>query len=76
MARPKDEKEAEGLNILRVTANILNTQPRTADKGSSSSLVVGTGAIVHRSQLMPARNASLAAMHGSARESNVRYYPT
>jgi hypothetical protein len=27
-------------------------------------------------ELIPARNASLAAMHGSASGSNVRYYPT
>jgi hypothetical protein len=27
-------------------------------------------------ELIAARNASLAAMHGSANESNVRYYPT
>jgi hypothetical protein len=27
-------------------------------------------------ELIPVRNASLAAMHGSARESNVQYYPT
>jgi hypothetical protein len=27
-------------------------------------------------ELIPARNASLAAVHGSARGSNVRYYPT
>jgi hypothetical protein len=27
-------------------------------------------------ELIPATNASLAAMHGSASESNVRYYPT
>jgi hypothetical protein len=30
----------------------------------------------HRSLVDPARNANLAAMHGFARESNVRYYPT
>jgi hypothetical protein len=27
-------------------------------------------------ELIPARNASLAAVHGSASGSNVRYYPT
>jgi hypothetical protein len=27
-------------------------------------------------ELIPARNANLAAMHGSASGSNVRYYPT
>jgi hypothetical protein len=27
-------------------------------------------------ELIPARNESLAAMHGSASGSNVRYYPT
>jgi hypothetical protein len=33
---------------------------------------------IYRPQItsIPARNASLAAMHGSASESNVRYYPT
>jgi hypothetical protein len=33
-----------GLQILRVAVNILNKQPRTEDKGWSSSLGVGSGA--------------------------------
>jgi hypothetical protein len=33
-----------GLQLRRVAANILNKQSRTADKGWSSSLVVGRGA--------------------------------
>jgi hypothetical protein len=31
---------------------------------------------VHRSRVLPPRNASLTAMQGSASGSNVRYYPT
>jgi hypothetical protein len=34
-----------------------------------------TKSTVHRYELIPARNASLAAMQGSASGSNVRYYP-
>jgi hypothetical protein len=47
-------------------------------KGPNHSLLHACGPIdtVHRSRVDPARNASLAAMQGSASGSNVRYYPT
>jgi hypothetical protein len=41
MARPWVADGGDGLQIRRVTANILNEQSRTADKGWSSSLGVG-----------------------------------
>jgi hypothetical protein len=44
MARPQVADGAEGLQIWRVAANILNNQSRTADKGWPSSLGVGRGA--------------------------------
>jgi hypothetical protein len=44
MARPQVADGGDGLQILRVAANILNKQSRTADKGLSSSLGVGRGA--------------------------------
>jgi hypothetical protein len=44
MARPQVADGEKGLQIWRVSANILNKQPRTADKGCSSSLGVGRGA--------------------------------
>jgi hypothetical protein len=41
MARPKVADGGDGLQILRVAANILNKQSRTADKGWSFRLGVG-----------------------------------
>jgi hypothetical protein len=41
MARPQIVDGREGLHILRVAANMKKKQSRTADKGWSSSLVVG-----------------------------------
>jgi hypothetical protein len=43
MARPQVADGGDVLQILRVVANILNKQLRTADKGQSSSLEVGRG---------------------------------
>jgi hypothetical protein len=42
MARPQVTDGGDGLQIWRVPANILNKQSRTADKGWSSSLGVGS----------------------------------
>jgi hypothetical protein len=44
MARPRVADRGDGLQIWRVTANILNKQSRTADSGWPSSLGVGRGA--------------------------------
>jgi hypothetical protein len=44
MARPQVADGGNGLQIWRITANILNKQTRTADKVWSSSLGVGRGA--------------------------------
>jgi hypothetical protein len=44
MVCPQVVDGGNGLQIWRVTANILNKQSRTADKGWSSSLGVGCGA--------------------------------
>jgi hypothetical protein len=41
MARPQVADGGDGLQIWRVSANILNKQLRTADKGWSSSLGAG-----------------------------------
>jgi hypothetical protein len=41
MARPQVADGGKGLQIRRVAANILNKQPRTDDKGWSSSVGVG-----------------------------------
>jgi hypothetical protein len=43
MARPQVADGGDGRQILRVAANLLNKQSRTADKGCSSSLGVGRG---------------------------------
>jgi hypothetical protein len=43
MARPQVADGGDCLQIWRITANILNKQSRTADKGWSSSLGVGRG---------------------------------
>jgi hypothetical protein len=43
MARPRVADEADGLQIWRVTANMLNKQSRTAYRGWSSSMEVGRG---------------------------------
>jgi hypothetical protein len=43
MGRPQIADEGHGLQIWRVAANIFNKQPRTADKGWSSSLGLGMG---------------------------------
>jgi hypothetical protein len=47
IARPQVSDGGRGLQIWRVAANILNKQPRTADKGWPSSLGVGQGATTH-----------------------------
>jgi hypothetical protein len=44
MARPRVADRGDGLQILRVAANIVNKQSQTADSGWSSSLGVGRGA--------------------------------
>jgi hypothetical protein len=44
MARPRVADGRDGLQLWRLAANILNKQPRTNDKGWSSSLGVGRGA--------------------------------
>jgi hypothetical protein len=44
MARPQVADGGDGLQIWRVSANILNKQSRTADRGWSTSLGVGRGA--------------------------------
>jgi hypothetical protein len=43
MARPQVADGGDGLQIWRVSANILNKQSGKADKGWSSSLGVGRG---------------------------------
>jgi hypothetical protein len=43
MARPQFAGGGDGLQILKVAANILNKQSRTADRGWSSGLGVGRG---------------------------------
>jgi hypothetical protein len=55
IARPQVADGGDGLQIWRVDANILNKQPRAADKGWSSSLAVGRGLttpIVKRHHIM------------------------
>jgi hypothetical protein len=47
MARPQVADGREGLQRWRLAANILNKQPRTNDKGWSSSLGVGRGTNNH-----------------------------
>jgi hypothetical protein len=44
VARPQVPDGAHGLQLWRAAANILNKQPRTADRGWSSSYGVGRGA--------------------------------
>jgi hypothetical protein len=44
MARPRVADGSDGLQHWKLAANILNKQPRTNDKGSSSSLKAGRGA--------------------------------
>jgi hypothetical protein len=44
MVRPRVVDERDGLQLWRLAANIFNKQPRTNDKGWSSSLGVGRGA--------------------------------
>jgi hypothetical protein len=41
---PRVADRRDGLKLWRLAANILNKQPRTNDKGWSSSLGVGRGA--------------------------------
>jgi hypothetical protein len=41
MARPRVADRGDGLQIWRVSANMLNKQSRTAESGWSSSLGVG-----------------------------------
>jgi hypothetical protein len=43
MARPRVADGRDGLQHWRLTANILNKQPRTNDKGWSSSLEAHLG---------------------------------
>jgi hypothetical protein len=47
MARPQVADGGGGLQIWRVAVNILNKQPRTADKGWCSSLRMGVGLTTH-----------------------------
>jgi hypothetical protein len=49
-ACPQVVDGADGLQIWRVTANILNKQPQTADRGWSSSLGIGRGSIYPHSR--------------------------
>jgi hypothetical protein len=44
MARPRLADGRDSLQLWSLAANILNKQPRTNDKGWSSSLEVGRGA--------------------------------
>jgi hypothetical protein len=44
MARTRVADGRDGLQFWRLAVNILNKQPRTNDKGLSSSLGVGCGA--------------------------------
>jgi hypothetical protein len=44
MARPKVGDGGDDLQIWMISANILNKQPQTADKGWSSSLEARRGA--------------------------------
>jgi hypothetical protein len=44
MSRPQVADGGDGLQMWRVAANVLNKQSRTANKGWSSSLGVGSGA--------------------------------
>jgi hypothetical protein len=50
MARPQVVDGGDGLQIWRVAANILNKQWLTADKGRSSSLVLGAGLTASRTK--------------------------
>jgi hypothetical protein len=43
MARPQVANAGDGLQIWKVTGNILNKQSRAADKGWSSSWGLGVG---------------------------------
>jgi hypothetical protein len=43
MTRPQVVDGGEDLQIWKASANVLNKQPRTADKGQSFSLGVGRG---------------------------------
>jgi hypothetical protein len=50
-----------------------------ADVSTVSQLLICPGPLALHStdhELIPASNTSLAAVHGSAIENNVRYYPT
>jgi hypothetical protein len=44
MARPQVAGGEDGLQMWRVSANVLTKQSRTADRGLSSSLGLGGGA--------------------------------
>jgi hypothetical protein len=44
MARPRVADRRDSLQLRKLAANIMNKQPRTNDKGWSSSLGVGRGA--------------------------------
>jgi hypothetical protein len=54
MARPRVADRGDGLQIWRVSSNILNKQSRTADSGWSSSLGVGRGltTLPHKTQYL------------------------
>jgi hypothetical protein len=47
MPRPQVADGGDGLQIWRVTVNILNKQSRTSDRGWSSSLGFGRGLTIH-----------------------------
>jgi hypothetical protein len=59
MARPQVANGADGLQIWRAAANILNKQSRTADMGFSCSLGVGRGLTTpHRKKHSMLRNVT------------------
>jgi hypothetical protein len=65
MARPQVADGGNGLQIWRVTANILNRQSRIADNGWSSSLGVGRGATTpHRKKIILLRKFRRSLRHG------------
>jgi hypothetical protein len=57
-ARPQIPDGGEDLQIRRVAANVSNKKSRTANKGWSSSLGVGSGSTPHRNKSMMLRNVS------------------
>jgi hypothetical protein len=63
MARPQAADGGDGVQIWRVTVNILNNQSRTAEKGWSSSFwVLGIGLETHT-----AKNKHITKCHKGSR---------